>query len=455
MDTGLKCTDWVPEIDWVDEFVRRVSPHIRVRRPDQLLIVLPNQAYKVNDTGLAVLEAMLDGDARIEEVLRRIGDRPETRESLHEFFCDLRALVVGCLGEGEGRRAVETIPYQRPINVLPVLSEIAVTYRCNLRCIFCYAGCGCTCISKDGGEMSTKQVLRVLDIVANEARVPSVSLTGGEPLLRSDLEKIVQGAVKRRMRVNLITNGSLVDETRAKSMADAGLFSAQVSVEGPVPSVHDALTRVEGSFERTLRGIQHLVSVGISTHINTTICRGNKDHLEGIVDLAARLELPRVTMNFVIPTGTAAAEGEDQWIFYSELPPLLRDLKAYARRKGVQFIWYAPTPYCLFNPVAEGLGSKCCAACDGLLSVSPDGSVLPCSSCDQPVGNLLDAPFQEVWASPEALAWRRGEHAPPGCADCELFDLCTGACPLYWGSVGTEELKGAKRPSRRGAKHGR
>ena len=442
------------DIGWVDEFVRRVRPHIRVRRPDQLLIVLPNQAYKVNDTALAVLEAMLKDHRSIQKVLETIGDQPETRQSLHEFFCDLRALVVGCLGEGEGRRGVETIPYERPINVLPVLSEIAVTYRCNLQCVFCYAGCGCICQSKSTPEMSTKQVLKVVDVVANEAQVPSVSLTGGEPLLRKDLEKIVRGAVKQKMRVNLITNGSLVDERRAKSLANAGLFSAQVSVEGPTASVHDALTRVEGSFEKTLRGIQCLASVGISTHINTTICQGNKDHLKGIVDLASRLELPRVTMNFVIPTGTAVTEGKNQWILYSELPPLLKDLKDHARKTGIQFIWYAPTPYCLFNPVAEGLGSKCCAACDGLLSVSPDGSVLPCSSCDQPVGNLLNQPFQKVWSSPAALSWRQGEHAPEGCADCELFDLCTGACPLYWSSVGTGELERAKRPLRQGVKVG-
>jgi len=439
------------DLQWIDEFVRRVRPHLRVRKADQLLIVLPNQAYKLNPTGLSVLDSMLQVNLTIDQVLDRIGNRKETRSSLHDFFCDLRALVVGCLGEGQGRRAVETIAYERPFNLLPVLSEIAVTYRCNLRCIFCYAGCGCTRSSSSQGEMNTRQMLKILSVIARDAQVPSVSLTGGEPLLRSDLEKIVQAGVKQNMRVNLITNGSLLDSSRATSLFDAGLFSAQVSVEGPTASIHDSLTRVEGSFERTIRGIERLQRAGIATHINTTLCQGNKHHLQGLVDLALALGLPRVTMNFIIPTGTALGQGRDQWIRYLDLPCLLRDLKGYAREKGIQFIWYAPTPYCLFNPVAEGLGSKCCAACDGLLSVAPDGSVLPCSSCDQPVGNLLKASFQEVWSSKEALAWREGRHAPSGCLDCSLFDLCTGACPLYWGSMGTGELENAKRPFRKGA----
>jgi radical SAM protein with 4Fe4S-binding SPASM domain len=100
---------------------------------------------------------------------------------------------------------------------------------------------------------------------------------------------------------------------------------------------------------------------------------------------------------------------------------------------------------CIFNPLAESLGNKSCAACDGLLSVSPSGDVLPCSSYPQPVGNLLNQPFDEVWQSAKARFFRAKEFTPPQCDGCEDLSACTGACPLYWSAMGEEELARAGR----------
>jgi radical SAM protein with 4Fe4S-binding SPASM domain len=104
-------------------------------------------------------------------------------------------------------------------------------------------------------------------------------------------------------------------------------------------------------------------------------------------------------------------------------------------------MWYSPTPVCLFNPVAHGLGNKGCAACDGLLSVSPAGEVLPCSSWPEPVGSLLDEPFHAVWNTARGAWIRDKKSAPEGCDACEDFALCQGACPLYWRHFGFAELQ--------------
>ena len=107
------------------------------------------------------------------------------------------------------------------------------------------------------------------------------------------------------------------------------------------------------------------------------------------------------------------------------------------QRTGLRFVWYSPVPYCLFNPVAHGLGSQSCAAADGLLSVAPDGQVLPCSSFEQGIGNLLDEAFAAIWQRRPARYWRHKEFLPPGCRGCDLAELCCGACPLYWDEQGT------------------
>ena len=134
-------------------------------------------------------------------------------------------------------------------------------------------------------------------------------------------------------------------------------------------------------------------------------------------------------MNMVIRTGDAVGQAD---IGYAEIGPLVLDLKKHAEDRGLKFVWYSPVPFCLFNPAAYGLGSPSCSAADGLLSIAPDGSVLPCSSFEQGVGNLLNEEFDAVWNRRSAKYWRDKEFLPPGCKSCEFAELCCGACPLYW-----------------------
>ena len=94
----------------------------------------------------------------------------------------------------------------------------------------------------------------------------------------------------------------------------------------------------------------------------------------------------------------------------------------------------------MFNPIAKGLGHKGCAACDGLLHVSPTGEVLPCSSFSAGVGNLLESGFDAVWFGKDAEYYRRKRMAPLVCRSCDDFALCQGACTLYWSGMGRGEL---------------
>jgi radical SAM protein with 4Fe4S-binding SPASM domain len=433
----------------VDPYFSHVRRHFEVRAEDELLIVMPNQAYKLNHTALRVLRFLKDG-APISAVLEKLGADAPRRGELFFFLCDFRSLMTGCLREGRGRKAVRVQPHPKPFNVLPVLSEIALTYRCNLRCRFCYAGCNChgpeARASQGRGqqpplvELSTAEVVRVLEIIRRDAQVPSVSFTGGEPALREDLVKLVRRAVETGLRVNLITNGiRLAEDGLAARLKSAGLASAQVSLEGPTAEVHDGLTGVPGSFERTQAGLAALRDAGVHVHTNTTINALNAPHLPALVRLAAGLGMKRISMNLIIPAGTAADRALQ--VSYRDAGRLILAARQAAREAGVEFLWYSPTPLCLFNPIAEGLGNKSCAACDGLLSVSPAGDVLPCSSYPEPVGNLLRQPFREVWNSARAAFFRRKEYAPEECAGCEDFGPCAGACPLYWAAMGTAELQ--------------
>jgi len=433
--------------DFASEFITSTRDYIFVRPQDKLLILRPNKIHHLNRTATEMLSALYaqetpDVDAVVRETAAKY-DVPETQVATDlERLLKSLALV---LQDREGAApALRHTPFGSHARELPVLSEIALTYRCQNRCIFCYAS------APDRGpevpEMTTAEVKRILDIIVDEARVPTVSFTGGEPTLRPDLPDLIAYAKSRRLRTNLITNGVRCGANGyVDKLAAAGLDSAQVSLEAATPEIHDAIVGHPGAWRRTVQGVRHLKSAGIHVHTNTTINRLNRDYLLDLVDFLAEMEQPYLSMNMVIRTGSAVGQPD---IGYDEIGEVVLPLKERANEHGMKFVWYSPVPLCLFNTVAHGLGSQSCSAADGLLSIAPDGSVLPCSSFEQGVGNLLHESFEAVWSKRAAKYWRNKEFLPPGCGDCEYAALCCGACPLYWDERGSfDELAGHLEPT--------
>ena len=176
------------DLSWADEFIRNVRPYIFVREEDNLLIKKPNQAHLLNPQGVAVLKFLLEGGTTA-QLLERVGREPQRTADIALFLYEVRRCLDGTLQETNHTSAVEVRPLELNFSKLPVLSEVAVTSRCNLRCAFCYGSCSCT--SRPGnakGEMTTEEIERILYKIFHQARVPSVSFTGGEPTIRPGSE---------------------------------------------------------------------------------------------------------------------------------------------------------------------------------------------------------------------------------------------------------------------------
>lgn len=242
---------------------------------------------------------------------------------------------------------------------------------------------------------------------------------------------LIAHARSRGLVSNLVTNGTLITEERAQALKAAGLGSAQISIEGTTAQLHDSLVGRNGAFAQTLRGIAALQRAGIPTQTNTTINRENLYAIPAIPAFLASLRIERFAMNLFIPT-IPGPIADRLFVPYEAVGSVVDGLMKEARRLGLTFFWYSPTPFCTYNPIARGQGNKSCAALDGLLSVAPDGSVLPCSSWDEPVGNLLSEPFRDIWLGPKSSYFKEKHFAPDACQSCSSFVACQGACPLYW-----------------------
>jgi radical SAM protein with 4Fe4S-binding SPASM domain len=426
------------DVSWIDDFFREAGSHLFAREEDGVVILPPNQVYKANATGIAIVMHLLKG----RKVAQIPGmDQEEKAQQVAAFISDIRALYLG-QGTADGRAPYETTPYTFQYTTLPILAEIAVTYRCNNACVFCYAGCGssgCTGAPRDvtgAREMTLSEVKRVIKIFRDDAKVPFFSFTGGEPLLREELEDMIRFARACGLQVNLITNGILASPERARALFDAGLRTAQVSIEAPDAATHDTLTARPGSFERTLAGIRCLQQAGVSVQTNTTVTAVNASMVARMPRFLKSIGVTRFAMNLYLPSSV-----DELLVPYSRAGAVIEAVKAAAKAEDMTFYWYSPIPHCHYNTIAHGLGNKSCAAMDGLLSVSPSGDVLPCSSFPEPMGNLLTTSFREIWFSERARYFKTKQYAPQECDGCGSFVACQAACPLYWRSVGTGEIR--------------
>ncbi len=415
---------------WVQDFVSKLPRLIYVREEDSVLIVPPNQVYSLNPSGVKLLSFLLRGGS-LRDIEAAGGERA-LNDTL-AFLQDLKDLVEGNFRE-DAVRATEFVPYRKNFYSYPVLSEFSITWRCNLDCRFCYR------TWKESPELSTSQAKKIIWSIKYRAKLPFISFTGGEPLMRKDLLKLIKYARSIGLKVNLITNATLITEKIARKLKRAGLSSAQVSLEAPWAEVHDRLTGVPGSWKATVSGIKNLLSQGIYLHTNTTLNRENAEAMMDYPSFLKKLGLKKFSANLIIPVGEAEKHRE-LWLSYSEVWKYVEKIKKRADEEGVEFVWYSPLPYCIYNPVAKGLGAKSCAACHGLLAVDPEGNVLPCSSYPEKVGNLLERDFREVWFSSKALYFRELKYLPSPCRTCPLQQSCAGACPLYWKAWGTKEIE--------------
>ncbi len=309
-----------------------------------------------------------------------------------------------------------------------LLLQWHVTDRCNLRCRHCYQ------TDEIGPEMSRdglQAVLGELEGLLGEMERRSgrpvrshVTLTGGEPFLRSDflglLERIARSA--RRHSFAVLTNGHLIDQALAEKLASLRTGFVQVSVEGG-EEAHDRV-RGAGSHKAAVAGLRRLVAAGVPAIIAFTAHRENWREFPWVARLGRRLGVQRVWADRLVPCGRGAALAgatlgpEETRAFFSLM---LRERRRWPRRgteiamgRALQFIVGGGRPYR-------------CSAGDTLLTLMPDGQLLPCRRLPIPVGSLERASLQTLYfESPLLQALRERRRIPAGCERCFYSRTCAG-----------------------------
>lgn len=272
------------------------------------------------------------------------------------------------------------------------MSDSLGRWKCNQKCLFCYAAGEKLSGTK---ELSTDEWKLAINKL-KKAGVPMLTFTGGEPTQREDLCELID--YSRWFVTRLNTNGVLLSEELCKGLCDASLDSLQITLYSHDAAIHNALVGAPG-FEKTVSGIKNAVGAGLDVSINTPLCRKNADYLETLRFISS-LGVRFVTVSGLICTGMAENKHGEYDLTGDELYEIVKDAKRFCDENKMEIDFTSPGLIDEDRLEKLNMNVPMCGACLSNMAISPDGTVIPCQSWlseDGSLGNILRDSFKDIW----------------------------------------------------------
>ena len=303
-----------------------------------------------------------------------------------------------------------------------------LTKRCNLACAHCYISAGSWHTTDD--ELSTDECLRILDEILDVNPHSMLILTGGEPLLRDDLETLAERASARGATVVVGTNGTRLTGERIDSLMEAGVKGVAVSIDSLRPEYHDRFRHGGGALTDTMAAVERCAAQGLDFVIQTTVTTGNRHEIADLARWSAEAGAVSFNVYFVVPTGRAELM---QGMSPEENDSVLRELvELEGTYRGRMMVRSKCQPQ-LMRHVFQGdpesplLNYETRCPCGvHYVRITPEGKVTPCPYMPVAAGDLLTQSFKEIWESSPVFTRLRSGELGGRCGRCEYREVCGG-----------------------------
>jgi radical SAM protein with 4Fe4S-binding SPASM domain len=302
---------------------------------------------------------------------------------------------------------------------VPISGSLELTFRCNLRCVHCYAAHGHKGIP-GLKELSTQEVYGIFDQIA-EAGCLWLLLTGGELLLRPDFLDIYTYAKKKGLIVTLFTNGTLLTPEIADYLAEWRPFSIEITLYGASQETYERVTGQPKAFERALRGIELLRERNLPLKLKTMLLTVNQHELDEMKALAEKLGLTfhfdpilntrldgvqipysyQLPVDEVIQFELADADRSKRW------PEFFRELK---------------------GKIPPTRNAYTCSAGINAFHIDPYGQMSLCLMARAQSFDLRQGSFKEAWENFIPSVRQRQYPEDFKCVTCDLRSMCA-QCP--------------------------
>ena len=324
--------------------------------------------------------------------------KDRVKENTQEFF----------LEEVQGRPLISSLQFE-------------LSSRCNERCIHCYIPNG---KKNTGFDMPLAKVKGILDEFAEMGGI-HVTLSGGEAFLHKDLLEICKYCREKDLKISILSNLISLKDEQIPVLKEVNLSLIQTSLYSMNPEIHDKITTVKGSFEKTKAAIEKLVAADIPVQISCPLMKANKDGYADVLKYAQKLKIKAQTDYIMMAQANLDTSNLANRLSLEETEKVLRDIFEYDLEYQAITLNLKPKDEerkfdkerFLKEPVC-GVGyDNCC--------ITANGDVYPCAGWQEYVlGNVYKQSLKEIWENSERVKYLRKitNASFPKCADCEAFN---------------------------------
>jgi radical SAM protein with 4Fe4S-binding SPASM domain len=306
-----------------------------------------------------------------------------------------------------------------------------ITMACNMRCNHC----GSSCAEPLPGELNTEEALQLCDELV-DLGLKQLTLSGGEPFCRKEWHLIAKRLSSRKVVVNAISNGWLVDDQLLDTALEVGLVNIGISLDGTEP-VHDFIRR-SGAFAKVLNALKIMQRRSFPSAVVTTVMKQNIELLPQIYQILEDNGVELWQLQVGLPMGNLHKED----VILPEQLTILVDFAQKFSGNGNLKIYFADSiGYCT-KPIAELSSSVFgesaswggCQAGKLSLGILHNGDILGCTSIRNRKfieGNVRQMSLREIWTHPNAFSWNRDlsrNNLAGFCKVCHYGEHCKGGC---------------------------
>ena len=314
-----------------------------------------------------------------------------------------------------------------------------LTQACGLACNHCRADAN---PQRHPDELSTAEGKALLEDAAEFGDGQLVVLSGGDPLVRDDVEELIAYGDDLGLRMTITPSGTgSLTADRIEAMVDAGLKRMAVSLDGASAETHDAFRGEEGSFAETVQAVEDARAAGLPVQVNTTVCQQTVGELPAIRELLTELGAVMWSVFFLVPVGRGrilepiTPERADRvmaWLAeISETEPFGVKTTEAPQYRRVVMQRQGETADDGETGAAPDSGVKRrtgIVAGDGFAFVSHTGEVFPSGFLPESAGNVRDQPVTDSYRNSALFQSLRDRDRLSGkCGACPYRHVCGGS----------------------------
>ena len=340
---------------------------------------------------------------------------------------------------------------------IPLDGSLELTHRCNLRCVHCYLGDQDAIRKHRREEMSTEQIMTLIDEVV-EAGTLNFTFSGGDPMVHKDFAELFTYAVKKGLLVTVFCDGVLVSRRIIETFKKYPPRMVEVSIYGATRETYEGITQVKGSFGRCMDGIERLHRARQRFTLKTVLMTRNRNELKAMRALAKSYGVNFYFDTAIFPClphhdnggGANRLRGKTASASMDVAPPSLDrpmalrvapEEAAAAQLSDPKMVQEMADLYVRTRDLPESDRLYVCGAGQTTFHVDPYGNLQPCTISTNVDYNFRDGGFLKGWNGPIAAIRDIRISADSSCRSCDKQAICSGCPAMFFAENGAGDRK--------------